>query len=455
MDNKLYIKSHDGQHEELLVNYDKTSKHFTWKRNQDFQIEFTAINDESVAYQLLQSENLVLYRGDDYVIKNVQFSGYGVTATVAVTAVHVYKESKYIRDDPDPDNDNSTKKIKITPKGILNRRFGGNSLGFSYEVIGDFESRSISLSDVMNGSAADALDLITSKWSAVVYPIGRHIRIYSLDEFKKPTDKDFVIGFDTADLPGSMDSTDLTNSIMCYGKKKDLEKNSEYKTFKTTEDKAETKREAAVRAKYKPQLAVKGLSDEDAADLKKKQSAELSDLRADSKKRLSDKQKSMPLDDRFEYHGLYQDKASIAAYGIKPAAPYTNDDVTTKDKMDKYAKKQIKPNPTLSFSIDYYGDDVQPGDVWTLKAKHNHIDGQEVFVTAISEYDEDPNQPTQIDLDNSEKTILDYDVAMQKAINTSLSFVEASERSLITQIIDDTQTIGSSTIMEGSETNQS
>ncbi|WP_338230943.1 prophage endopeptidase tail family protein [Lactiplantibacillus paraxiangfangensis] len=453
MSKQLFIRSRDGQHEELLVSYDRTSKHFTWKRNQDFQIEFTAFNDESVAYQLLQSENLVLYRDQLYVIKNVQFSGYGVTAAVSVTAVHIYKEAKYIRDDPDPDNDNSTKKIKITPKGILKRRFDGNKLGFSYEVIGDFNARSIAFSGVMSGSAADALDLITSKWSAVIYPDNKTIRVYSLAEFKHQTNNDIIVGYDTSDLPGSSDSTDLTNVIMCYGKKNDLDKNADYKAFKDAEDKAETKREAAVRAKYKPLLAVKDLSDDEKADLRKKKSKELSDLRSDSKKTLSDKQKSMPLSARYAYSGWYRDEDSIKLYGEKIAEPYTNDDVTTEAEMLPYVKAQIKPNPTLAFSINYYGEDVKPGDIWTLKAPQSGINGQQVFVTAISDYDEDPSQPMQIDLDNSAKSILDYDVAMQKAINTSLSFVEASERSLITQIIDDTGTIDPGGDVDGSESN--
>lgn len=204
----------DGTNEEILVDFDPDTFTEAWQQNQAWSISFTAIKTARNAYSfdLLQNENLVIYNGQTFVIKDCEPQATGSVLTKAVTANHIM----FTCQDWHQDNQNS-KTWSITD--ALNWAFQGNPLGFDYEVIGSFDTQQ--MDNFGDANALDMLNTILSTFGGIVDANNKHLIIYSAAEWGSTTNKQVRYQYNTDTVQCTIDTTGLKTIIKGYGAQND------------------------------------------------------------------------------------------------------------------------------------------------------------------------------------------------------------------------------------------
>ena len=283
IDEKVTVRGVGRTETEPLNCIDPDSFYVDWEANSAWSIQFTARDDGSFAYSMLDAQASLFFDGQEYVIKQAEPDTSGLVNTIEVVATHVYFELSRIRkyktyidsadadkqtdvkvygstqddndnsgDDSDNDDDpnaqktettttegNTTTKTTVTKtdetkedsdenqveyhiEDVLKHWIDGNQLGFSYQVIGDFPTAR--LEELADGSGTDMLSKITEAWpNAVIYPDNRNIRVYAQDQFYKDYGNRLDYPNNTTEVKWTFDSTSLTNEVMCIGGKYSIE----------------------------------------------------------------------------------------------------------------------------------------------------------------------------------------------------------------------------------------
>ncbi|MFT8725385.1 phage tail protein [Liquorilactobacillus nagelii] len=188
-----------------------------WSQNSAYQIQFTAYDDKSVSYALLQSETSIFFNDQEYIIKTCEPDFNAGVNTKQITATHVYNEIQYVRQ-------YSTKTGTLTYSVADVLAFyldnNPNNIGFTYRVFGEFTKQQIT--DLGNNSGKDMLSQILSTWTnAIIFPDNRQINVYTPDAFSKNFGRRIDYLNNTQEVKMTMDSTSITNKVYCIGKTKE------------------------------------------------------------------------------------------------------------------------------------------------------------------------------------------------------------------------------------------
>lgn len=281
---KILVQGVNRAEKEPLNLFDPKSVQIQWEVNQTWSLQFTAYNDGSLAYQMLESEASIFLDNQEYIIKQVADDSSSGLDSVQVTATHVYFEVQKIRkykdyvdptdkdkqtdvevlktdstksDDSDNTKTDTNEKTegntttKITTKttdetqqdnqnqvtysiqDVLDHWLEDNNLGFTYEVIGSFEKKE--LEELKDGTGADMLSKISDTWNnAIIYPDNRKIRVYLADKFNLNRGNRIDYLNNANEIKFSTDSTSLTNMVYCIGGKYSVETTTETTTTTTT-----------------------------------------------------------------------------------------------------------------------------------------------------------------------------------------------------------------------------
>ena len=284
--NKIVVRGLKGTGSEPL-NFqaiDPDSFYVEWEMNSSWTLQLTVKNDHSVAYGMLDAQSSIFWDGQEYIIKQCNPDFNGGVETKEITATHVYSEVSRIRkykeyidpadkdkqtdvhvygtgtvetdsDDGSSDSDddqgqqtvtestngNTKTKTTVTKKDesekeenqveysvndVLKFFLDGNTLGFTWQVIGNFDKARIE--ELTDGSGSDMLSKITDAWpNAVIYPDNKNIRVYSLDEFQKDYGNRLDYQHNVTEFKLTYDSTNLSNEVYCIGAKYSVETNTE------------------------------------------------------------------------------------------------------------------------------------------------------------------------------------------------------------------------------------
>lgn len=283
IDEKVTVRGVGRTETEPLNCIDPDSLYIDWEVNSAWSIQFTARDDGSFAYSMLDAQASLFFDGQEYIIKQAEPDTSGRVNTIEVVATHVYFELSRIRkyktyidptdadkqtdvkvygstqndndnsgDDSGNDDDpnaqktettttegNTTTKTTVTKtdetkedsdenqveyhiEDVLKHWIDGNQLGFSYQVVGDFPTAH--LEELADGNGTDMLSKITEAWpNAVIYPDNRNIRVYAQDQFYKDYGNRLDYPNNTTEVKWTFDSTSLTNEVMCIGGKYSIE----------------------------------------------------------------------------------------------------------------------------------------------------------------------------------------------------------------------------------------
>ncbi|USS94012.1 phage tail protein (plasmid) [Fructilactobacillus ixorae] len=193
----------------------RSSFYIQWEKNGVWQLQFVAIDDGSLAYNLLTAQASIWFQNQEFIVKQPTVDYASGFNTKTIVATHVYSECQFI-----VKRDTKPGVLTYRPSDIMSYVFDGNQNGFTWEVKGDFDGQQIENLGNINGQ--DALKKIVEKWpDTIIYPDNRHIVIYQHDEFAKKHGNRLGYMYNSAEFKFSFDSTNITNQVWCIGKAKD------------------------------------------------------------------------------------------------------------------------------------------------------------------------------------------------------------------------------------------
>lgn len=366
MKDKIIVKNKD--YAEPLNSVLIDSFQVTKTVNQAWQLQFNAYDDKSVAFSLLQSQNSILWRGQEFIIKQIQPTYANSLNTTQVTATHIgYEVSRVFQHNVNT----GTKTYSVND--VLNFYLNGNSFGYTWEVQGNFDNQQIE--NLGNSNGQDMLSKITSTWSnAIISFDNKKIIVYSSEDYYQDKGKVITYLGNTNQVQLTYDSTNLVNKLYC-------------------------------------------ISDN------------------------SGNENSKPAFNPF----YVTDDESIKKYGVYEGATLSDNRFNNVDAMKQYALSQLQPEPSLSIQVQFNAnnEDIDTGEIRTLIIPELNLTTK-VTVTQVTLYPLSNTQQSQAQLDNTAKTILNYNNSLHNAllghvdtttnINTTISSAIASNQDEINKI---------------------
>lgn len=334
MSDKLIVQGLHSADKAPLDYYPNGSFAIHWAKNSAYEISLTAIDDKSLAFSMLGVEASLYWQGQEFIIKNCVDDYTGGVVTKAITASHVYAECSRFRQ-----HQIKTGTLTYTVEQVLSFVFDKNPLGFTYQVIGDFDKQQIS--DLGNCSGQEALSKIVDAWpDAIIYPDNKKIRVYSHAAFVKDHGNriDYLNNANSVKL--SNDSTEISNQALVSGMQKensDTEKPEYY---------------------FQPFTVT--------------------------------------------------DKASVTKWGLHETEDISDERFNNKGAMQTYALSKLSPEPALTIEItEDTNEKPIAGDIRRLEIRPQGI-VTKVEIVEFTYYPLDKGVNTTISLNNTAKTILDY-----------------------------------------------
>ncbi|MGG5359332.1 phage tail protein [Enterococcus sp. DIV0240a] len=213
----LIIRNYEQTSEEILVNYDKDSFYENWQQNETWEISFavnrTELNKE--VFDLVEYESSVFFKGQEFIIKEMNRNASGKNIRKQVVATHVYYT---IQDHYQYNTLSGTKTISQ----LLTHIFSAGNHGFAWEVV-DPNKKFLSI-EQENFGDANYLKLINElldDFNAVVIPNNKRLTFYPASEYGKKTEEQIRYKYNTDEVSFDIDTYALKTQIKGYGKLKD------------------------------------------------------------------------------------------------------------------------------------------------------------------------------------------------------------------------------------------
>jgi len=237
---QIIVQDRKGTQGEILTDFDPSSFKYEYEKNNERSITFTAYktNVNADVFNMLQNEAIVIWKGQQYVIKQTSIKSDNLMLTVEVTAKHIFMEfqNHYILKDLENEEMNSEESDEEKPSYTLEEyiRFGFNDnvLGFTYEIIGEFKNRVV-IDELGNQNGMEYLTNGAELFDYIYFADNKKIYIYSHDKFYKMSDEVIRYKYNTDEVSATITTTDLKTYIRGYGKKKTSKETKNYSPIKT------------------------------------------------------------------------------------------------------------------------------------------------------------------------------------------------------------------------------
>jgi len=207
--NKLIVKGLNSAYSEPLRSLLFNTFYLQPTVNDSYQLQFTAYDDGSVAFNLLTVEASVIWDGQEFIIKQIVPDYSNGLTTIQVTATHVgYDVSRIFQ------REVKTGTLTYSVNDVLAFFLSGNTHGFTWQVIGNFNKQQIT--DLGNCSGKDMLSKIIETWpDAIFWPDNRNIRIYQHDTLAQSFGHRIDYLNNTKEVKLTYDSTTIINKLRC------------------------------------------------------------------------------------------------------------------------------------------------------------------------------------------------------------------------------------------------
>lgn len=238
---QIIVQDRQETRGEILIDFDPSSFKYEYEINNERSISFTAYktNVNADVFNMLQNEAIVLWKGQKYVIKQTQIKSDNTMLTVEVTAKHIFMEfqNHYILKDLENEEMNSEvsedeEKPRYTLEQYLQFGFNGNKLGFTYQIVGDFNKRVI-IDELGNKNGMEYLIEGAELFDYIYFADNKKIYIYVPNKFYKMAEEIIRYKYNTDEVSASVTTTDLKTYIRGYGKKKTSKETKNYSPIKT------------------------------------------------------------------------------------------------------------------------------------------------------------------------------------------------------------------------------
>lgn len=205
--NKVVVQSRDKATTQVLANFDFNTLQITRTKNEAYQLDLTAYDDGSVAFSLLTIENLIIFNGQTYAIKQATDDNTGGIHSINITAMHIFYQLNQLYQYNVKAGDNN-----FTLRTALVFLFNGIS-GYTYKLNGTFNS-SKTLTDFGNTPIVEGLSTLKSTFGIyAIVPDGMTIHLYDEKSYVTDTNKVFRYLYDTAQVQLQFDSSTMVNAV--------------------------------------------------------------------------------------------------------------------------------------------------------------------------------------------------------------------------------------------------
>lgn len=237
----MVLKNKKGTFGEILVDYDFGSWKLNYEKNNERSIDFTIYKTyiNSDLFDALLNEMLVVWKGQEYVIKSTSIKYDGAVISNDVTAKHIFMEfqSHYIKKDLENEEMNSDEstdednKPTMTLEQYLEFGFKDNELGFTYEIKGTFNKR-VAIDELGNKNGMEFLTEGAELFNYIYFADNKKIYIYDEETFYQMADIPLIYKYNSSEVQATVTTTDVKTYIQGYGKKKTKTETKNYNPVK-------------------------------------------------------------------------------------------------------------------------------------------------------------------------------------------------------------------------------
>lgn len=237
----MVLKNKKGTFGEILVDYDYGSWKLNYEKNNERSIDFTIYKTylNSDLFDALLNEMLVVWKGQEYIIKSTSIKYDGAVVSNDVTAKHIFMEfqNHYIQKDLENEEMNNEEttdednKPTMTLEQYLEFGFKGNKLGFTYEIRGKFTNR-VAIDELGNKNGMEFLTEGAELFNYIYFADNKKIYIYDEETFYQMADIPLIYKYNSSEVQATVTTTDVKTYIQGYGKKKTKAETKNYSPVK-------------------------------------------------------------------------------------------------------------------------------------------------------------------------------------------------------------------------------
>ncbi|MDW4052645.1 prophage endopeptidase tail family protein [Staphylococcus saprophyticus] len=237
----LVLKNKKDTYGEILTDFDFGSFKYEYEKNNERSVAFTIFKTTSNSdiFDAMLNEMLILWKGQEYVIKSTSVKYDGAIVSNDVTAKHIFMEfqNHYIQKDLENEEMNSEEttdeesKPTMTLEQYLEFGFKGNKLGFTYEIKGTFNKR-VEVDELGNKNGMEFLTEGAELFNYIYFADNKKIYIYDEATFYQMTDIPLIYKYNSSEVQATITTTDVKTYIQGYGKKKTKAETKNYKPMK-------------------------------------------------------------------------------------------------------------------------------------------------------------------------------------------------------------------------------
>lgn len=243
---QLILTNRKGTLAEIITDFNYGSFKYEYSKNDERSISFTAYktNKNADVFNSIVNEMIVIYEGQNYVIKSTDINYDGVVVSVDVIAKHIFMEfqNHYIQkdiEDEEMNNGDETgsddeNKPTLTLEQYLDFGFKGNKLDFSYQIKGKFTQR-VAIDEMGNKNGLEYLTEGAELFNYIYYADNKRITIYDEANFYELSQEPIIYKLNNSEVQANITTTDLKTYIQGYGKKKDKKSTKNYNPIKPTD----------------------------------------------------------------------------------------------------------------------------------------------------------------------------------------------------------------------------
>ena len=246
---ELVLMNKAGNYAEVFSDYDVDSFSYEYEINNERSISFTAFKtvNRSDIFEMLTNENIIIYDNQQFVIKSSVIKYDSQVVTNEIVAKHIFMELNNIYIDKDIENEelNSDTSeedeesdldptLNYTLKQYLDFGFKNNSLGFTYEIIGDFNNKRAPIEELGGQNGMEYIVAGAEYFGYIYFADNKHIYFYQPESFYKHAQTPIIYRGNSDELECSIITTEMKTYGKGYGKKKTKTETKSYTPVKTS-----------------------------------------------------------------------------------------------------------------------------------------------------------------------------------------------------------------------------
>ncbi|HIS18035.1 MAG TPA: phage tail protein [Candidatus Coprovivens excrementavium] len=237
--NSLVLMNKKKTYAEILTNFVFDSFKYEYEQNNERSVTFTIYKTSENAdiFDSIVNEMLILWKGQQYVIKSTSINHDGLVVFNQVTAKHIFMEfqNHYIEKDLENEELNSDsvddEKPSYTLQQYLDFGFKGNTLGFKYVIKGNFDKR-VPIDELGGKNGMEYLVEGVELFDYIYFADNKTIYIYDKSTFYKLADFPIIYKYNNSEISASTDTLNLKTYVKGYGKKKTKTETKNYSPIK-------------------------------------------------------------------------------------------------------------------------------------------------------------------------------------------------------------------------------